>query len=126
MPPLIFKAVMYKWAGDESHREYLKYQLWIAAVDIAIAEGWKIPKGREYLRKMAEIALNEVREPTPWKEDKKKADYMGVDKSAFYKVWRKRYESVYGVLDSWAQEGYRYVQRKNTEVPRRLLSDESR
>lgn len=117
MPQLPFKAVLYKWAGVDEHQKFLMYRLWIAAVDIAAEEGWRIPKGREYLRKMSEIALKEVRDPGQWREDQAKAKYMGMDKSTFYKTWRKRYESIYQVLDGWAQEGYRYVQRRNTELP---------
>ncbi|MCG7931947.1 MAG: hypothetical protein N0E44_18090 [Candidatus Thiodiazotropha lotti] len=117
MPNLQFKAAMYKWAGDQSQHDFLMYRLWIASADIAADNGWRIPKGQEYLRKMSEIALLEVRDPGKWREDKAKAKYMGMDKSTFYKTWRKRYESIYQVLDGWAQEGYRYVQRKNTELP---------
>ncbi|MCG7985051.1 MAG: hypothetical protein JAY90_20155 [Candidatus Thiodiazotropha lotti] len=116
MPTLAFMAAMYKWAGDHEQHDFLMYRLIIAAADIASEEQWRLPKGKEYLRKMSEIALKEVIEPGRWKDGTRKAEYMGMDKSTFYKTWRKRYESIYQVLDGWAQDGYRYVQRKNIEL----------
>ncbi|MCU7840871.1 MAG: hypothetical protein KZQ94_16015 [Candidatus Thiodiazotropha sp. (ex Troendleina suluensis)] len=116
MPDLQFKASMLKWAGDWSNANYLEYRIWIAAVDIAREEKWKIPRGREYLRRMAGLAIAEVADPGRWQLDKDRAEFIGMHKSEFCRVWRKRYEMVYRILDELAQDGYRHVQRNNMEI----------
>lgn len=101
-----------KWALDWSVANELEYLLWIDGTDIAKSGRWKIPKGREYVRKMAGLAIAELADPHKWKHDYKRAEWMGVSPSQFSRIWVKRYNEIYSLLDDWSNSAYSYVMIK--------------
>lgn len=48
------------WAEDYSVLKRLEYYVWDYAVKVAIDKGWKVPPGKEILRRMARLAISEV------------------------------------------------------------------
>ncbi|MBV2138561.1 MAG: hypothetical protein KUF79_17275 [Candidatus Thiodiazotropha sp. (ex Ctena orbiculata)] len=115
MPKLWYLAAMLKWADDWSGADYLEYRLWMEAAGMASTRGWEPPKGEEFLRRMAKLAIDEMGWPSKYKFDKDKCEYLGISPSTFCNRWKCRYGLIYQVLDGWASEGFRYVQRNNID-----------
>ncbi|MCU7917088.1 MAG: hypothetical protein KZQ95_01865 [Candidatus Thiodiazotropha sp. (ex Epidulcina cf. delphinae)] len=116
MPKLWYHAALLKWADDWSGASDLEYYLWIKAVDIRLRDGWTIPPGRRYLRRMAGLAIAETAMPSVFGSDIERAKFLGMDKSRFSRVWKPRYELVYQELNDLASYGYRYVAKKNLDI----------
>lgn len=116
MPQLWYHAARLKWADDWSGANDLEYHLWVKAVDICTQEGWKVPPGREYLRRMAGLAIAEVALPSKFTGDVQRAEFLGMDKSRFCRVWKKRYWKVYQVLDELTSCAYRHVLKNNVDI----------
>lgn len=106
-----YLAARLKWCQDWSVANKLEYLLWIEAVGIAAEEKWRVPKGREYVRKMAGLAIAEIAEPQRWKEQQTKAQFMGMDKSTWSRTWQGRYEVIYSELSGWCDTAYRHIAR---------------
>lgn len=115
MPDLWYKAAALKWADDWSGANDLEYRLWMAAVDLANYHGWHPPKGKEYLRRMAGLAIAEMARPADYRKEKPKYKFLGMSQPLFNGHWKDRYELIYQVLEAWAGEGYRYIQKKNVD-----------
>lgn len=98
-----------KWAQDWTVANELEHKLWLYAVDISNKERWSIPKGKEMLRKMAGLAIAEMAEPARYKEDRIKADWMGIHKSNFSRTWNKRYNLIYQELDDLASRAFSHI-----------------
>lgn len=106
MSDTLFKvAATYKESGDCQYRDMLRSHLCRAARSLAVTERWRTYKDPGLIPGIADIILNEVIDPAKWEEDKIKADYLGMDKSRFYKTWRSRLNSVRHIFDCWAEEG---------------------
>lgn len=101
-----------KWALDWSVAQELEYLLCVDGTKFARRGRWKIPKGREYVQKMAGLAVMEVADPKNWQFDKQRAGFMGVSKSQFSRTWLKRYNVIYTILDDWANSAFSYVRIK--------------
>lgn len=101
-----------KWAGDWSVANELEHRLWLLAVDICNKERWRVPKGREMLRKMAGLAIAEMADPIRYKTDIAKAKWLGIDKSNYSRVWNGRYNLIYRELDDLAGRAFSYIMMK--------------
>lgn len=121
MPENCYQALRLKWADDWSQANVLEKKLWMAAVDLAIDEKWRVPKGKELLRKLAGMALYELVYPGKLREHQQRAAFIGMERMAYYKTWRCRYEQVYQILDGWAQEGYRHLQKQSISDSMNML-----
>ena len=130
------------WMHDETGDAQIERLAYLKAVDIAIAEGWKVPKGREYVRHMTRLALRELIDPErcpackgtcqEWDaaalrakscgvcggtgrvriDDSKRAKAVGMDKSRWSRVWRKRYETIHADLSARINAALRHAEKK--------------
>ncbi|MCG7980286.1 MAG: hypothetical protein N0E58_19420 [Candidatus Thiodiazotropha endolucinida] len=116
MPPLWWSAARLKWADDTSGIKMLYNELSRLANQLKDIEQWRIPKDRDYIDKFAMLALLEVTQPTKWKHDSHKADFIGMDKSVFYRTWKKRYEVIYRQVDDWCSSALSYIYKINSTV----------
>ncbi|MCG8004680.1 MAG: hypothetical protein JAY88_14670 [Candidatus Thiodiazotropha lotti] len=122
MPRDWWLAARLKWADDWSGIKDLELYLWISAVDIAIEKGWKVPKGREYLRKMARLAIFEMAAPMQFKQengidcDAGRAEFLGMDKSRYSRVWGERYEMVKRALDTMTSDAFQYLLQNSLDI----------
>lgn len=107
-----YLAARLKWGLDWSVANELEYLVWIEAAGLAARGKWKIPKGKEHVRKMAGLAIAELADPMRWKLDTDKADWMGVHKSQFSRTWKEKYNAMYSLLDDWSNAAYSYVMMK--------------
>lgn len=118
MPKHWYQAALLCWADNWSGANDLEYKLWDKAVKLKIRERWRIEKkyeGKEMLRKLAGLAIWEMGEPKRFKHPeswRRRADWMGLDKAAWYRTWRPRYEAVYGILSEWANEAKRHIRKE--------------
>lgn len=118
MPRHQYQSALLRWADDWSGVSELEYLLWDEAVRLKNQERWRIEKkhqGREMLRKLAGLALWEMGQPSQFRAEsawQKRAEWMGVDKAAWFRTWRPRYEAVYNILQDWTAEGWRHVSKE--------------
>jgi len=124
-----FQAMRMKWAGDWSGANALEYRLWLAAVDLSNAHGWRVPTGQERLRRMAGLAIAELADPARYSRPDSwqlKAAWLGVGKSQWYDTWQARYEQVYRVLDDWSNAAWHHMrrrqQRRETQPEKSILA----
>lgn len=115
MPDLWWSAARLRWAGDVSGVRVLAPKLVKFAREQAESEGWRVPKGRDYPAKMAELALLELADPRRYRFDTTRAAFLGMAKSGFSTTWKPRYEPVYQQLEAWCGEALRYINRCNAE-----------
>ncbi|PUB82397.1 MAG: hypothetical protein DBP02_15205 [gamma proteobacterium symbiont of Ctena orbiculata] len=115
MPKVWYQAVMLKWALDWSGANDLELRLLMEAAGLAAEHGWEPPKGEEFLRRMAGLAVAEMALPAQFRQVKDKCEFLGISPSTFCNRWKGRYEQVYQVLESWSAEGYHYLMRKNID-----------
>lgn len=111
-----YLAARLKWALDWSVANELEYMLWVEAAGIAHDEKWRIPTGRSYVRRMAGLAIAEMADPKRWRDAQQKAEWMGVSKSQFSRVWEKRYNAVYEELESWTGRAFGYLIGRQSEL----------
>ena len=120
MPEKWYKAARLKYCLDESVKKWVEIELWSECAGIATREQWRMPKGKELLRKMCELAIIELQTPrlfylgSPWAL---RSEYLGIKKTAWFTNWSKKYEVVYQVLDGWTDSGYRYLKYKQVDKP---------
>jgi len=118
MPRHHYQAALLYWADDWSGVSELEYRLWDEAVKIKIRERWRIEKkheGQEMLRKLAGLALWEVGDPCRFAGQeawRRRADWMGVDKAAWFRTWRPRYEVVHSLLLDWKADAWRHITKQ--------------
>ena len=101
-------AAFLKYAQDWSKCNDLEYALWLEACDIANGEGWHIPRNKEFLRKLAGLAIAETGSPRHFRAEEVKALWMEMD----VKMWkrrRKQYELIYRHFNDWCGIAYETV-----------------
>lgn len=64
IPEREYAAATLYWGRDGHYIAPLMARLHLAAVDLSIAEGWKMPRGKDRLRKMVRCALLETADPS--------------------------------------------------------------
>lgn len=130
--------VLYVWAGQSDLAQPLERAVYLMAVDRAARESWTIPKGREYVRKMARLAILEtVGQPKCSRcngyskeftredgeidcrvcggegsrslRDDMRAEIVGMHKSRWSRVWGPRYEQIMGDVRDKIAKGLRHV-----------------
>lgn len=111
IPRPAYLAARLKWCLDWSVANELEYLLWVEAAGLAAKERWRVPKGKEYVRRMSGLAIAETADPKHWITQTSRAEFMGIGVSEWSRVWRERYEGVYGLLSDWTDDAYRTIQR---------------
>lgn len=104
-----YLAARFKWALDWSVSSELERLLQDKGEGFAKKEQWKLRKEETRVRAIAGLALAEMANPSFWSIDANKAMFIGVDKSGFSRVWKKRYNLLYATLEDWANSAYSYV-----------------
>ncbi len=115
MPAAWYHAMRMKWAHDWSGANALEYALWLEAVDMANANGWRVPTGQERLRRMAGLAIAELADPSRYRQPESwqlKAAWIGVGRSQWFDIWQARYEALYRTLDEWSNRAWRHVRER--------------
>jgi len=121
MPDHWYFAAKLRWADDWSGANQLEHRLWDEAVKLRNRERWRIEKkyeGKEMLRKLAGLALWEMGEPSRFKHDSAwqlRAQWMGLEKGAWFKTWNARYEAVYEILSDWCNDAWRHVKKQKAQ-----------
>lgn len=111
-----YNAARLKYALDWSGATALEYAVWIEAAGLAAREKWKIPTGREYVRKMAGLAIAETAAPTRYNHNAIKIAWMGCDQSQWSRVWSKRYNAIFAIPNDWASEALRHVEKRLADI----------
>jgi len=111
-----YDAARLKYSLDWSTANALEYAVWLEAALIANREKWKIPTGREYIRKMAGLAIAEMAEPRRYRYDVIKTAWLGCDPAQWTKVWGKRYNAVFAIPNDWASEALRHVEKRLADI----------
>ena len=115
LPRSAYLSARLVWCLDWSVANELEYLLWVEAAGLAARERWRIPKGREYVRRMSGLAIAESADPKVWKFSSQRAGFVGVSESEWSRTWRPRYEAVYGILIDWTSDAYRAIQRAQVD-----------
>lgn len=129
-----------KWAGQKRELPRLFYSLYQEVIEIALQEGWRVPRGKEHLRWMTMMAIYENVDPRPCRtcrgtqyvqgracttcdatgirrvQEKEKAAALGMSPQAFEKSWSHRYEMIFRRVHYAEQEGLREAARQLTET----------
>lgn len=135
-----------KFVHDKSVMDELVYSLWIKMVDLANAKGWRVPRGKEYLRKMVRLAIIENVEPMrctncmgvgeksrgPSQKVERcrgcggsgmrtiteadRADIVGMDKSTWGRKWARRYQEVMFLIQDHELELERAIRYQLTDI----------
>lgn len=111
IPRPAYLSARLTWCLDWSVATELEYLLWVEAAGLAARERWRIPKGREYVRRMSGLAIAETADPKRWKDQISRATFVGIGESEWSRTWRERYEGVFGILRDWNDDAYRAIQR---------------
>lgn len=104
-----YLAARLRWGLDWSVANELEYMLWMEGSGVSYKERWRVPKGKEYVRKMAGLAIAEIAEPKRYAPDARKAEWMDVSASQFSRLWGKRYNAIYSIIEDWSSSAYSYV-----------------
>ena len=108
-PPYLTARLI--WCLDWSVCNELEHLLWMEAASLAAKERWKIPKGKEYVRRMAGLAIAESADPKRWRFASQRAEFAGISDSEWSRTWRARYEAVYEILTDWSADAFRHIQK---------------
>jgi hypothetical protein len=120
VPDYCLKAALMKWAGAMDHWLPLERKLWMAAVDMSVAEKWKlIPElqGERMgvLRLLCRLAIAEHVRPQQFRTSADRRRYIGIKNDAWRRTWKTRYEVIYRVFDDWTMVVYRQIQRNQAD-----------
>lgn len=116
MPKNWYNAARLKYALDWSVANDLEYAVWMDAALIAAREKWKIPTGREYIRKMSGLAIAETAAPAKYKHNVIKIAWIGCSQSEWSRTWNKRYNAIYAIPNDWASCALQHVNKRLTEL----------
>lgn len=112
-----FIAAKVKYANDLSDIYKLEKLLWIWLCGVANREDWSIPKDKdgkrrkEFLRKLAGLAICEMVNEKRFKRDFIKAGYLDIAQSNYSRRWKKRYEEGFMEVNDWANTMYNQINR---------------
>jgi len=112
-----FIAAKVKFANDLSDIYQLEKLLWIWVCGLARRENWSIPKDKdgrrrkEFLRKLADLAICEMANEKKFKPDIIKAGYLGIAQSNYSRRWKKRYEEGFIEVNDWANTMYNQINK---------------
>jgi len=125
MPTHWYLAMRMKWADDWSGASALEKKLWLTSAKIAHRNGWRLPKGREYLRRMSGLAIHEMAEPARYRLPDAwllRSAWLGTGKTQWFTTWSERYNKIFQELNEWTNRAYRwmkvhpqYIARKRRE-----------
>ena len=108
-------AFLAKWTLDTTALDELSFELYKTASHIAASEKWRMRKDRDYVQEMADMAVFEMQYPKLLDTGEKRAEYMGINKSNWYRNLGSKYQAVYGLLNEWTNIAYRKI-LKNQEM----------
>lgn len=135
-----YMLVTAKWAGYRGRLPLLAYRLMDIGFDLATREGWKLPRGREYIRKMTLLAIAEVVDPLICRRCRgtrfilyrpcpacqgtghrrmhgaERARAIGCDRANWYRTWQARYERIYRRIADMETEGLESIRQQMLEV----------
>lgn len=120
IPDHCLHASMIKWAGAMGYWLPMERKLWMRAVDMSVAGKWRLIKELQgekmgVLRGMARLAIAEHVRPQEFKTDADRRRYIGIEKDAWSRTWKVRYEAIYQIFDEWAAVAYRQIQRNQVD-----------
>jgi len=107
--PKHLNAFKLKYCHDYTCAYDLGLQLWDEALMIASREGWHRPKGKECVRRMADLAIAEVALPRYFNSDVARAAFVGMEKTRWHRIGRHQYELVYLAFEEWCSEAFRVI-----------------
>lgn len=128
MPEEWIKAARYKWALDDTVRDWLRIRLWMAAMELAQRERWQTKRLKcktDVTLAMAECVLDEVADPqlngAAWGNSRAKWRKIGgrfgvQSERAWHDTWRDKYTALYNVFDDWSGRAYRHVQKSQLDA----------
>lgn len=111
-----YLAFRLKWANDTTVCQELSNILHLKASEYAENEKWRIPKDRDYCREFANMAVFEFRTPYKLDTGQKRAAYIKLDKSRWYRLWGSRYEQLYRHLDDWSAIAFSAIWKNQEET----------
>ena len=130
------------WMLDTSADAQIERLAYLRAIELAVSGKWRIPKGREYVRRMTRLAIRELTDPErcpacqgscqQWNADKleaqpcshcggtgrvrmndsKRAAAVEMDPSRWSRVWRTRYESIHAAIDNAVTEAINHAAKR--------------
>ncbi len=106
-----YLAARLKWCLDWTVASELEYLLWVHAAGLASHEGWRVPRGRQYLRRMAGLAIAETADPKHWSTQAARCEFIGMDAAAWSRRWRGRYEAIFGMLNDWSATAWYHIRK---------------
>lgn len=113
-----------KWVEPDGVMDRLFYELYLDVIEMATREQWRVPRGREHLRRMAALAILEVLQPATCRRcagtgymlpehlrhqkcpkcrgsghihmsGRQRARIVGMDHKGWQRHWAGRYERIY-------------------------------
>lgn len=130
------------YTQDKTVQQKLFYQIYDHAIGIAARDRWRVPVGKELVRKMTALALAEVIEPRAcpkcngkgevWLRSRsmptlcdvcdgggrkpptlrEKAAALGLEESNFAKRWRDKYEQIFYYVVQLNMDGLRTLKKR--------------
>lgn len=120
--PLAWASARLAWGADARGLDALERALYLAAIDLAIAQRWpQPPKGSTLVRRLVHLALYEAANPGGfwWQDDvgrvrlswngETRARLLGMKANTYRKRWARCYEDVYHHLDAWMAQAARRI-----------------
>lgn len=124
VPDVAWAAVRLVWAIDARDAAQLERLLYLAAVELSIANAWpQPPRGSTRIRRMVHIALLERANPRSiWVDGPRgkvnrawthglRAELLGMLESSYVRRWAPCYEQVYRHLDEWVALASRRIRQ---------------
>ena len=102
LPRRYYLAGRVRYLKDWSVSEELATLLWIRCCTYASRENWQVPKGKQYVRRLARIAVAELADPREFKRVSVRQEASGIPRATWYRTWQGRYQTVYEELHRWS------------------------
>lgn len=134
-----YLVALSKWVHDSSVQDALYYHAYLAAVDVAARDRWRVPKGQERVRKLSRMAIGELVNPMKcalcqgraeiWPRGtstpiacprcggtgsrrlraSEMARVIGVDDSTWSRSWAGKYEALYRLYADWELDALKQI-----------------
>lgn len=101
-----------RYLRDWSVGDELAVLLWFTACDLARRERWKLPPGKEYLRRLARCAVVELGDPRPFLRVSLRYETTQIPKASWYRTWQARYQQVYSEVHRWSDIAALHMHRQ--------------
>ena len=112
LPPRLEHAARLKFCLDESRRKWLETELWIEMSGEFTRRKWKVPAGKELLRRICTLVIDEALNAAVYRFEVVKYSQLELTHSQWTKTWRDRYHTVGAEFDNWCNLAEQRVRRK--------------